>query len=73
MERRRASEIQYRPGDEAPESGLYEVLHAGRAMEHMVFVRKQVFPGCSDCHDEVRYRLLWSVPHILEDEDFREP
>jgi len=70
MEMAWAGEAGYRPGDEVPQSGLYEVWH-GKHGTHAVFVRKQVFPDCPDCDGRVRYRLLWPVPHILEDEDFR--
>lgn len=62
-----------RPGQHAPTSGVYEVVHGAehRASQRGVMVRGQVFPYCKECREEVRYVLVEPAPHILEDEDFR--
>ena len=47
------------PGDRAPSSGLYKVVHAGQhAPPHYVTaLYGDIFPKCLECVDEVRFEL----------------
>ena len=34
--------------------------------------RGDVFPSCDQCHEKVRFRVLYIAPYIFDDEDFEE-
>lgn len=47
-----------KPGDRAPQSGVYQSSHVRHRAVHSVTVLKgEVFPPCKRCGDQVRYRL----------------
>lgn len=65
-----ADEI-FQPADQARESGIYQVLHYRHRLYHEVtMLRGQSFPNCSDCGNNVRFRLVRSAPLIEEDRNF---
>jgi hypothetical protein len=60
------------PGELIQHSGIYEICHEDETRATVILVRNTVFPLCRECGERVRYKLLRPVPHISEDEDFRE-
>jgi hypothetical protein len=61
----------FQPGDQSPESGVYQVLHYRHRLYHeVIMLRGQRFPKCSDCGNNVRFRLVRSAPLIDEDRNF---
>jgi hypothetical protein len=61
----------FRPAEQVPRSGIYELLHESGNAGMIVLVRDQQFPVCQDCGSSVRFRLLKAAPHISEDPDFQ--
>ena len=62
----------FRPGDDAPESGMYRVLHHAHRMPHDVTIEAGVqFPRCGRCGDRVRFVYLQGVHFLRDDYDFR--
>jgi hypothetical protein len=62
----------YKPGDKAPQSGVYRVVHKQHRPEHEVTLfRSEQFPRCNRCGDEVRFSLARIAQSIRDDEDFR--
>ena len=62
----------FKPGDSAPESGVYTVRHRQHRENHSATVFKgERFPGCAQCGDEVRFVLSRRAARILEDTDFK--
>jgi hypothetical protein len=62
----------FRPGDKAPESGVYNVFHHEHRAEHCVTLfLGEVFPRCTQCGDKVRFQLLRGAASIHEDDNFR--
>ena len=63
---------QFRPGDEVPDTGIYEAHHAdGEEPSSNVHLRGEMFPACPDCAQQVRYFLVRKAPYIFSDEDFQ--
>ena len=61
----------FKPGDEAPVSGVYLVAHWEHRAEHEVTLRAgEQFPACSSCHEQVRFRLHHQAEEIRSDADF---
>ncbi|HKD79632.1 MAG TPA: hypothetical protein VKH81_08060 [Candidatus Angelobacter sp.] len=60
------------PGEVIQHSGIYEICHEDESRARVILMRNTVFPYCRQCGERVRYKLLQVVPHISEDEDFRE-
>ena len=60
------------PGDLIQHSGIYEICHEDESRATVLLMRDMYFPYCRQCGESVRYKLLRQVPHISEDEDFRE-
>jgi hypothetical protein len=61
----------FRPGDYAPESGVYRVLHHAHRMPHDVTVEEDTrFPTCARCGDRVRFVYLQEVRFLRSDYDF---
>jgi len=61
------------PGDLAPQSGIYEVMHnncPSRELQ-MIFVAGQSLPPCPRCRSQVRFQLQRAIPHISQDRDFK--
>jgi hypothetical protein len=62
----------FRPGDEAPESGVYTVLHQLHRESHAATILKgERFPACAHCAGEVRFILLRGATPISDDSDFQ--
>ena len=70
---RQAAAAPFKPGEEVPQSGVYEVLHENCLSKElqMVFRAGQKFPVCQSCGSRVRFYLQRAVPHISQDQDFR--
>jgi YjzC-like protein len=67
------SERIFKSGEEAPESGVYTVIHAGHRPEHSATIFKgERFPPCVQCGPQVRFRLTRPAALISEDFDFRQ-
>ena len=61
----------FEPAGQVPESGVYQVLHYRHRLYHEVtLVRGSTLPNCSECGDNVRFRLVRSAPLIAEDRNF---
>jgi len=60
------------PGELIQHSGIYEICHEDERRATVILMRNTIFPFCRQCGEHVRYKLLQAVPHISEDEDFRE-
>jgi hypothetical protein len=61
----------FQPADQVPESGVYQVLHYRHRLYHEVtLLRGCTFPSCSECGDNVRFRLVRSAPQIKDDRNF---
>jgi hypothetical protein len=59
------------PVQQVPESGVYQVLHYRHRLYHEVTVlRGSSFPHCSECGNNVRFRLIRSAPLVNEDRNF---
>jgi hypothetical protein len=70
---RKVAARDFHPGERVPEAGIYAVVHE---MEHrgtpeLVLLPDSKFPRCRICGDQVSFRLIRTVPHLSEDEDFR--
>jgi hypothetical protein len=62
--------VTLRPGETAPESGVYRVIHAAHRPEHLVtMIKGEQLPVCSHCSDEVRFQLLEAAGTVHEDSD----
>lgn len=49
----------FRPGDRAPVSGVYRVIHTAHRSPHENSFRKsQTFPPCKQCAKAVRFELV---------------
>jgi len=57
-----------RPGDTAPVSGLYVVIHSEDCQEsHTVTVLSgEILPSCSACSEAVRFQPTISALHVRE-------
>jgi len=57
-----------RPGDTAPVSGLYVVIHSEDCqVSHTVTVLSgEILPICSGCSEAVRFQPTISAPHVGE-------
>jgi hypothetical protein len=61
----------FQPADKVPESGVYQVQHYRHRLYHEVtLLRGSLFPTCSDCESNVRFRLVRAAPMISEDRNF---
>jgi hypothetical protein len=60
----------YRPGQLAPNSGIYEVVHRRHRKAHEVTaIRGEEFPACRVCQGEVRYCPTHIASHMTHDLD----
>ena len=60
----------YRPGETAPVSGIYDVVHDGhRATHTAVLLKDEIFPPCRTCKDKVRFTLGRHADHVSGDQD----
>jgi len=60
------------PGELIEHSGIYEICHQDEDRATVILMRNTIFPYCRRCGEHVRYKLVQAVPHISEDDDFRE-
>jgi hypothetical protein len=60
------------PGELIESSGIYEICHHDEERATVILMRNTIFPYCRRCGERVRYKLVQVVPHISEDDDFRE-
>jgi hypothetical protein len=59
-----------RPGDKAPQSGIYEIRHNGHRDDHQVTLKEgQALPACRVCGDSVRFTLLRAATTVEADAD----
>ena len=65
----------YRPGDLAPVSGIYRVVHAGRHREphQAIVIRGEQLPPCRTCRAMVTFEVIHPVSHITHEWDFSGP
>ena len=64
----------YRPGDRAPDSGIYRVVHHAHRLPHDVTIAKDtVLPACARCGEHVRFTYLQPASFVADDYDFRAP
>jgi len=48
----------YAPGEQAPVSGVYVVVHAEHRADHeATLLEGELFPSCLKCGDKVRFRV----------------
>jgi hypothetical protein len=61
----------FQPADLVPESGVYQVQHYRHRLYHEASLcRGDRFPACSDCGNNVRFRLVRTAPSIELDRNF---
>ena len=61
----------YRPGQQAPQTGLFRVVHYQHRLPHNAVMRKgDRFPLCNKCGDRVAFSLSETVHSLNADEDF---
>jgi len=62
------------PGDVAPESGIYMVIHSHecRPSHSVTVLWGEIFPECSKCGDEVSFQPVISAVHVREHDLFVE-
>ena len=62
---------EFKPGDKVPSSGVYRVQHKSHRDEHEATLREgELFPNCTVCERDVRFRLIHSARLIDGDADF---
>jgi hypothetical protein len=62
----------FQPDEPVPATGIYQVLHYRHRLAHEVTVlHGQMFPKCSECRSNLRFRLVRAAPLIDEDRNFR--
>ena len=62
------SQIQYKPGDTVPDSGIYKVNHdKNHAAEHEVTaIKGEPFPPCNNCGKGITYSLVRQAHHLKD-------
>ena len=65
----------YRPGDLAPISGIYRVIHLTRHRSpHLaVIIRGEELPLCRNCQGDVEFEVVQTASHVTHDWDFTAP
>lgn len=62
----------FKPGDEVPRSGIYQVIHANHGKTHEVTcVYSDQFPPCRRCSHDVRFVLMRGAQHVASHEHFK--
>jgi len=60
----------FRPGEAAPFSGIYEVVHDAHRTPHTaILLKDEIFPACRTCKDKVRFTLGRTADHVSGDND----
>ena len=63
----------FKPGEQAPITGIYCAMHDRHRAFHDVFAAKgDLFPSCRKCDDRVRFALVQPANQIDCDPDFRQ-
>jgi len=58
----RVSTIRHRTGLKIPRSGIYRVYHNEHRLPHEVtLLADEIFPGCAQCGNAVRFQLIREV------------
>lgn len=61
----------FQPGDRVAAKGVYQVLHYRHRLSHEVTIfREQTFPRCSECGNNLRFRLVRAAPPLEDDRNF---
>lgn len=64
----------FSPGDVAPVSGTFRVVHSSHRADHRVLVIKgDEFPACRRCGREVTFELVENTNYAPHDWDFAGP
>ena len=64
----------FRPGEHAPISGVYQVVHRQHREPHEVLIlRGEELPSCRICRADVRFVAVNPVPHYGHDWDLTGP
>ena len=65
----------YWPGELAPVSGIYRVIHLTRHRQpHLaVIIRGEELPHCRGCKGDVQYEVVQMASHVTHDWDFTAP
>ena len=65
----------FRPGDLAPITGIYLVIHGSRhrAPHEVVVIRGEPLPTCRSCRLNVSFEIVRQLSHITHDWDFSGP
>ena len=62
----------FKPGETAPQSGIYQVVHQRHRDAHQVTVlENHAFPACRSCGQQVRFRLVSAAGPVKDDSDFQ--
>jgi hypothetical protein len=65
---------EYCPGQMAPITGIYRVIHQEHRPDHdAAIIRGEQFPACRTCKAAVRFIVQAQASHILHDFDFAGP
>ena len=65
---------EYKPGEEVPQSGIYDVAHDSmhKLEPHQVTVIfGKKFPPCNHCGAKVRFKLYRAAIHLSEHSSFK--
>jgi hypothetical protein len=56
----------FRPGDKAPITCIYRVLHGRQHVEghYVIALQGDIFPACLECSDNVRFDVAVSAAHV---------
>ena len=61
----------YRPGQKAPRTGLYRVVHYQHRLPHDVVIKQgEVFPSCNRCGQRVTFSISSTADVLSADQDF---
>jgi len=62
----------FKPGEKAPQSGIYKVLHYQHRLYHEVTILAgQPLPACRRCGQDVRFLLVSAAVPVEDDADFQ--
>lgn len=60
----------YMPGDVAPRTGVYVVIHQRHRLSHLALAEEgEVFPVCRKCGNDVRFKLHLRTQFLSADPD----
>ncbi len=62
----------FQPGDAVSTAGVYQLLHYRHRLPHeAIILQGQSFPACSECGNNLRFRLVRAALPIEDDRNFR--